>query len=381
MSDAPTLQQNPPPEDKPALAPPPRNAGADRPVKPAARTGFLPTFVAFAALLASAAVGYLYLQQNAALDKLQAELAAAQAQRGDTGSQLTALEQALQQQDASLRETLQSELAAANARSAAQDERLAGLSRDLTSATQRIRAAGSTPVNQDSLLAEAASLLRMAQQQLLLARDTGTAIRLYLAADELLRNSDNPAVFGVREELARELATLQALPGVDVEGLYAQLGAQSRRIDTLAVRSGAEDLAFTVQQPAEAATGEDWLGTVTATLSRYFVVTKREAAVTPLLSAEQEFLIRRSIQLQIEQARLALLQGQPDIYRMALDAALAAIAARLQDQDGGRALLAETLATLRDAPIRTDIPALNGALVALQQLLADSAANPAGANR
>src|SRR5690606_7146314 len=120
-------------------------------------------------------------------------------------------------------------------------------------------------------LTEAESLLRLAQQRLVLARDTAAAIDLFRAADELLRTIEDPAAFGVRETLAREVAALQALPIIDVPGIFARLGAQSERVAGFAVVAEATVQDFTVGSATRDATAESgWWNSVKQTLGEYF---------------------------------------------------------------------------------------------------------------
>lgn len=356
---------------------------ADKPRK-ASRSGVLFPLLTVVSLAVSGGAAYLYQQQSAQLESLRTTVANLQAERSASSSEIAAVQEAQQQLEVSLRETLQQsmnqslnqslqqalgtidqQLAATNSRLQAQTTQLEAMSRELVSTNQRIRNTSGAEA-QDWLLAEAESLLRLAQQYLLIAQDVRTAIGLFEAADARLRNSTNPAVFPVREVLARELASLQALPALDVQGIYLQLGAQREQIELLAVDSGSgNDFSLPT---GEVAVTEGWLAGMKEALGQYFVVTKRDEAVTPLMTAEQEYLIRRGVDLQIEQARLALLQGQADIYRNALDGALRAIATQLREQDGRRAALIAALTGLRDLPISLAIPPIGSTLESLQQV-------------
>src|SRR5690554_5535184 len=102
----------------------------------------------------------------------------------------------------------------------------------------------------DWLHAEAAYLLRLANQRLQLERDVMGAAALLRTADDRLREADNPALVPVRREIASELAALEAVPRVDRTGLWMALDAQQRQIagqplsqeiEELAARSGIEE--------------------------------------------------------------------------------------------------------------------------------------------
>lgn len=310
----------------------------------------------------------------------QQQLQAAVQQAIQQEQQSTA--QAVRQSQQATEEALQASeqaLQQANTFIAAQGERLDGLTRELVATNLRIRDSGAG-ASQAWMLSEAESLLRLARQRLLAARDVSSAIALFSAADDLLKQLNDPSVFAVREMLAQELATLQALPEVGVQDLYMQLGAQIERIGGFAVASESGGQDFTMPSVAEngvAETPGNWLDSVQDVLGRYFVVTQRDGTITPQLTDEQAYLTRRGIQLKIEQARLALLRGQAGVYQRALDEAINGIATRLQDEAGNKDSLVATLTTLRDTPITVDIPPLNATLSAIRQVTPAPADTPA----
>jgi len=310
-------------------------------------------------------------EQEQRATALEAQLAALQSTAGNDG-ELDAVRRAQDEQAARLEQAMQvlrEELSAANARLAGQTAQLDTVNRELAATNERLRAS-EADVEQDWMLAEAQSLLRLAAERLTLARDVDAAIALYQAASKLLAQLGEPAHAAARDALAQELRTLQSLPRVATVDVYERLGVQAARIDNFAVVADAGAVTdFTVpavQAGVDEADG--WFAAATNSLRQYFVVTRRDEAVTPLLTAEEEYLIRRSIRLKIEEARLALLQGEQEIYRVALADALAAIEAELQPVELGqmdasaRDTLVAELNTLRDTAIVVDIPPLGTAL-------------------
>jgi uroporphyrin-3 C-methyltransferase len=363
-----------PTSSQPTVAPATASASS---AKPAVQTAsgnksVFPVVLSVAALLVSGWVWWQGQQDDPALASMNAAVATQDITLNTLREQL--LEQLLEQQQASLQlETaIQAELAAGTTRIAAQNEQLAALQRELAALTRRVEdnANPVTTSSRDLLFAEAEGLLRLARERLLAARDVAGAVRLYLAADELMQQLDDGAAFSVREVLARELGTLRALPEVDVQGLYTRLAALAARIDGFRVQSDAT-ADFSVDAAATNPPAEDsWYTGISAALDRYFVVSRQDGPVQPLLGNEQQFLIRRGIQLQLEQARLALLRGQTQIWQTALSEAEAGSARWLADE--GNSNLAQLLAELRElqaTAIITDIPALDNTLRVLQQVL------------
>ena len=72
-------------------------------------------------------------------------------------------------------------------------------------------------------LAEVEYLLRIANQRLQLQRDVNTAEQALVAADQRLHGLADPHFLSVREQLARDLEAVQAVPAVDIEGISLSL--------------------------------------------------------------------------------------------------------------------------------------------------------------
>jgi uroporphyrin-3 C-methyltransferase len=283
----------------------------------------------------------------------------------------TALQQRAQELETALRETSQQVLrqaqervAESSAATAVQAERLAVVERNLTALQREIgrRETDGVP------LAEAELLLRFAQQRLLVARDTQAAIALYREVDTVLRGVNDPALFAVRDALARELAALEAVPTVDVSGLFARLGALSARVGSfsIAVDGAVQDFSVQPLVPESAANG--WLDSVKHTLGQYFVVTRSTADIAPQLGDNERFLLRTLVQLHIEQARLALLNAEPALYRAALDEAATLARLWLRGENGSLDDFIAALDALRDTAVDSKLPDVGAALMALQQV-------------
>jgi uroporphyrin-3 C-methyltransferase len=335
-------------------------------------TAWGPLVLVLVLLIPLAAAGWVAWRQVA----LQSELAALRAEHA-TLQQLNAsstnqfaqveqrqeeLAEAMQQ---SVAQALQQQVVASNAAAAAQAEQLAALESELAATRLRLNSmeGGGSP------LTEAEVLLRFAQQRLVMARDTTSAIELFQSADTLLRDIVDPAVVNVRESLAREVATLQALPTVDVAGLFAQLSAQAARVETFTVVSDATVQDFSVV-PAAAETAEPsgWWSGVKQAFGAYFVVSRSNGAALPQLSTNEQYQLRALVQLHIEQAKVALLRGDARLYQSALEDTLVTSRRWLRSDDGSFDDFTAALATLRDTPIVVDIPAVDQTLNSLRRL-------------
>jgi len=129
---------------------------------------------------------------------------------------------------------------------------------------------------------------------------------------------------------------------------------------------GEGPLQFVAPELAPLPATAGWWEELKQTLRQYFVVTRRDVPVLARLTPQQALLIRQAIILQLESARLALLQGNQDIYLAALDAAAAGITQQLQG--AGKPAVLASLQRLRAEPVAIVVPPLGAALQALELL-------------
>lgn len=175
----------------------------------------------------------------------------------------------------------------------------------------------------DWLHAEAAYLLRLANQRLQLEGDVEGSAALLRTADARLVDADNPALTSVRREIASELAALDAVPQVDRTGIYLALNAQQERISGLRFSQEIEERAVTsgIEQPP---TGnfQSQLARFGQELKDLVVIRHHDEALEALVTPEQESYLRQSLRLVLEQSQLALLNEEQALYEASIDKAL-----------------------------------------------------------
>ncbi|HSP32512.1 MAG TPA: uroporphyrinogen-III C-methyltransferase [Halomonas sp.] len=173
------------------------------------------------------------------------------------------------------------------------------------------------------LHAEAAYLLRLANQRLQLEGDVEGSAALLRTADARLVDADNPALTTVRSEIANELAALDAVPQVDRTGIYLALNAQQERISGLRLSQEIEERAVTsgIEQPPTG-TFQRQLARFGQELKDLVVIRHHDEAMEALITPEQESYLRQSLRLVLEQSQLALLNEEQELYEASIDKAL-----------------------------------------------------------
>lgn len=211
----------------------------------------------------------------------------------------------------------------------------------------------------DWLVLEAEYLVNIANQRLLFESDVATSIVALQAADERLRESGDPGLVSIRKILLESIQALKAIPQPDIAGLSLQLSVISANIEKLP--SLIPDIGKQADVAATDNKVDSWSDLPAAIwkdVKTLVVIRHHDEPVPPLLTPEQEFFLLENLRLQIEQARLAMLSGQAEVYVERIETAIKWIE-RYFDVEAE--LTKASLATLNDlkqiniAPVLPDI--------------------------
>jgi uroporphyrin-3 C-methyltransferase len=317
-------------------------------------------------------IGYMVYEQDKAVGVLFDQQNAFNGQRNEAGELINQLQSSVLGLESSLAQTQQDSSTLIQEQGAA----ISRLENELVST--RLRITSNNPgASQEWLLAEAASLLRLAQQHLVVNQNIRTAQALFISADDVLSQIDDPAIFSVREILAGELASIRAIVEVDVQEIYLSLGAIAEQVLTLQMKNdlvaqienGEQVNLSSNEAQEEVGMLASFLNRAGQTLNSYFVVRRRDVPIQPLMTPGQEAALAQTIQLQIEQGRTALLKGEQEIYASSLGKASQNIEQFLVGDEAVKASLLSTLEDLRRRRVVTETPPLNRSRAALEQIL------------
>lgn len=218
-------------------------------------------------------------------------------------------------------------------------------------------------------LAEIEYLLRIANQRLQLQGDVKTAQQAIKAADGRLRDLADPHYFSVREQLARDLEAVNAVPVVDLDGLSLALSTALAGVDQLPLAG----VHYRPVQPgpessAPTARNLDDLGRLVWTsLTDLFRLREHDRPVAPMLAPDREYFLRENMRLQLAAARLALLRGDRQQYRSTLDTALGWLQQYFDKTDLSVQQLVGQLTDLALVDISPAMPDVSQSLALLRQ--------------
>lgn len=243
-------------------------------------------------------------------------------------------------------------------------ERIARLEQEIS------RQTAGADIGREWLLDQAEHFLRIASAQASLAGNITGAVGALFIADDYLRKAADPRLAVVRKHIAEETAALRALPAVDVEGMVLKLGTLSDNLEKLPPRQEAP-AAFTapaVALPGELTATERARQAFTNALYGIVSVRRTGEPSATLLSEQAMQLLMRSMDVELQLARLALLRGEAGAYR----AALANVGSELQRYfaaDTAEVLAAQTLLTeLSGVALPEQLPDISGSLTELLRI-------------
>lgn len=294
----------------------------------------------------------------------------------DTLAQVSAVEQRADAQDQQMR-ALQRGLDQVNSAQqqlvASVNSQFETLGADVSSLQKRVHSLSTTD-RTDWSLAEAEYLMRLASQRLLMSEDMAGSMALLQAADEIMLELDDSALFPVRAALAEDIAKLRAAGSRDIEGVYLQLAAAAKQGDRLRLF---ELPKFEPEAPAEIQQlDQGWQqrlqhGLLAAweKLKSYIRFTHRENAYQPVLAPEYEAAVRQNLRLSFEQAQMAALAGNQKLYQASLDKSRYWLETFYTlDADASQALL-RSVEQLQQQQVAIQAPDISGSRRALKDFL------------
>ncbi|MCW8885886.1 MAG: uroporphyrinogen-III C-methyltransferase [Motiliproteus sp.] len=269
-------------------------------------------------------------------------------------------------------QTLQSEISAqANNVNELQDR--------LTRSMKQISQVG-TDKRKDWLLAEVEYLLRLANQRALMEKSPVGALALLQSSDRILKETDDVSIYNVRKAIASDIAALESVPKLDIDGIFLKLAALNEQVANLKLIPISEKREFPAMLEKVTPEGvtETWnQGLKTSwnqamdKLEKLVVIQHRDKPIEPLLSPEQVYFLQQNLHLMIEQAQLSLLQGHQGSYDASLKKAGEWVGKYFKADDGTTQALQKGLNDLKSVQVSPALPDISGSLNALKAYFTD----------
>jgi len=219
-------------------------------------------------------------------------------------------------------------------------------------------------------LQEVKYLLNVANQRALLAHDVVGAIQALIMADKQLESLSDYRLHPLRAEIAEELMSLQSLTTLDIPGMAIQLQTLAVHVDKLRVKKGPEvdfsespdtaDIASTETPAWKQAISDIW-----QQLRSLVVIRHEQSGEAAVLVPEQRYFLYQNLRLQLESARLALLNADNDSFQHSLKTAITWLDQYFTGEE--RDAMLASLNSLAEQKIDVSIPDISGSLNWLEE--------------
>ena len=222
----------------------------------------------------------------------------------------------------------------------------------------------------DWILTEASYLMRFANQRLQVERRAETALAMLENADAIIAQLDDSQLVPVRRALANDIAALRRVNKIDREGIYLELQAISAAVDQLEILPLPDrtEPAVTEEAAAQTLTWQDRVDRLREKFSELVVVQQRQQKIEPLLSADEQAVVRQNIALLLDQAQSAVLREEQSIYSASLDKAAGLLGRYFLHNEQSDIWVAR-VKTLQSRSVVAALPDITGSQKALSTLL------------
>jgi len=303
-------------------------------------SGGLALILSIVALLASAYLGYIFIQKRGLY-------------RADMFSRLDKLENASTQSHEALA-TMAQQLTALKE---AQDTVQAAVNKVSGEFGKGRR---------EWLLAETEQLLIIANHRLQLAHDVNLSLAALRAADQELLQLADPRYLPVRRALAHEIGTLESLDSVDVSGMALRLGDIAQRLDGMPLATDTHSVTRPAVPPVQQnysqlqAMWQDLVGLIR--------IRRSDDVRRPLLPPDQEYFLRQNLRLMLYGAQTALLQGDAPVFDQNLNAARRWVKSYYDGSAAAVQAVQTELDQMLHSQFRSRLPDISGSLEMLRRI-------------
>ncbi|WP_273150525.1 uroporphyrinogen-III C-methyltransferase [Methylophaga thiooxydans] len=206
-------------------------------------------------------------------------------------------------------------------------------------------------------------LLNIANQRALLAHDIAGARQALEMADEQLEALSDYRLHPLRALIAEDMMALDALADLDIAGMALQLQVAAKRINQLRVAKGPEVTADTTSEAAAPANEASWqqaVNDVWQQIRSLVVIRHDQSGESAVLVPEQRYFLYQNLRLQLESARLALLNADANSYKHSLQTAVSWLERYFAGDE--RDAMLNTLNALQQQQIEITIPDISASL-------------------
>ncbi len=212
----------------------------------------------------------------------------------------------------------------------------------------------------DWLLAEANYLVTMAGRKLWQEKDQKTAAALLVTADKRISEMNDESLINLRLALAKDIATLSALPkdksqdiALAIDGLIAQIDNLKLNIITLSEKTNEESSQELSPDASRLAhLKKNWQ----VFLDGIVKVRRHEGRTMPLMSAKQQWYLEENLKNKLIQAQLAVYRKQQQAFSRSIELSNTWVLQFFDREDSATKFMLNEFKKLEKANINVEYP-------------------------
>jgi uroporphyrin-3 C-methyltransferase len=219
-------------------------------------------------------------------------------------------------------------------------------------------------------MAEVEYLLTVANHRLILAQDRETAIAVFETADNRLKAIGDTALLKVRKAIADELIALRGMPEVDIPGLALRVGSIADSIEQLPLKDKKRiAVAMTEETKNKPNKWQDIPMTMWNDLKSLVQVRRHQQPTEPLLPPSEAWFLYQNLTLKLEQARLAVLRRDTDLFRQDINEAVNWMANYFEAESPAVQSSEQALKAMLNIELQPAVPDVSGSLRLLREVM------------
>lgn len=234
--------------------------------------------------------------------------------------------------------------------------------------------------SEDWALAEIEHLLIIATQELSLNADVNTALAAMQSADARLRDMPDPALLNIRRQVLADIDSLKSVKVVDIPGMAMFMADIINRVQQLPLKKSEgttqprENNAGASQGSEQAPLWKRLLRTVWHELKGLVVISKEKDAGVLSLVPEQRYYLYQNLRMELDAARLAILQRDTDNLRASLELVQDWLGKYFDVNDASVTNIMDSLRQMSKVPLRPQLPDISSSLETLRAYIKKRAA-------
>ena len=187
-------------------------------------------------------------------------------------------------------------------------------------------------------------------------------------AQTLLKDEHAPELYAIKQAIAKEQTELETTPFLDYAAILSQFNAASTLVNKLEPKQPR----FIPAKETENQSATSWkaqLRTSLLRLEKLIVIRQHDEAIQPLVTPEDEVILRNNIQLALQQAQWALLRHNDALYTLSLTQASKILEKSFDPESEATKSLLNQLYNLQQIKLTPSQPVSNESLILMNQFI------------